>query len=316
MDIVRRRDPAQPEFQQAVEEVVDSVLPVLDRQPELRAAGILERIIEPERVIQFRVPWVDDEGEVHVSRGFRVEFNSAIGPYKGGLRFHPSVNLSILKFLGFEQIFKNALTTLPVGGGKVVTLSDSSGFIVDEEGIDRDKLELVMNLKNVRRGRICEYVERYPRASYHETDPTSDHNPLWEIPCDVALPCATQNEINHVDAHNLSKNGCRIVAEGANMPSTPEAVDVMRETGVRLGPAKAASAGGVAVSALEMSQNAMRLAWGRDEVEGRLREIMKRIHASCAGRAREYGFGDDLVRGANIAGFLKVARAMIDQGVV
>ena len=442
---VRGRDPDQPEFHQAVEEVVESVLPVLERHPDLRDARVLERMIEPERVLQFRVPWVDDQGRVQVNRGFRVEFNSAIGPYKGGLRFHPSVNLSILKFLGFEQIFKNALTTLPVGGGKggsdfdpkgksdlevmrfcqsfmnelfrhigpstdvpagdigvggreigymfgqykklansfdgvltgkgvgwggslvrpeatgygavffvaemlaaggeelagktcavsgsgnvaqyatqkiidlgakVVTLSDSSGFVVDEEGISRDKLDFVMHLKNVRHGRICEYAEKYPSAVYTETNPSSGHNPLWEVPCDVALPCATQNEIDGVDALNLADNGCKIVAEGANMPSTPAAVDVMRDTGVRLAPGKAANAGGVAVSALEMSQNAMRISWGRDEVEDRLRRIMKCIHETCAATAGEYGFPGDLVRGANAAGFLKVARAMIDQGVV
>jgi len=445
MGSVRRRDPEQKEFHQAVHEVVESVMPVLDRHPELRQAKVLERVVEPERVILFRVPWADDRGEVQVNRGFRVEFNSAIGPYKGGLRFHPSVNLSILKFLGFEQIFKNALTTLMIGGGKggsdfdpkgksdlevmrfcqsfmtelfrhigattdvpagdigvggreigylfgqykrlanrfegvltgkglgwggslmrpeatgygqvyfvgemlatrdltlegkrclvsgsgnvaqyatekaldlggkVITLSDSNGYIVDEDGIDRDKLEFVMELKNERRGRIREYVEKYPSASYHEADLSLDHNPMWNVPAEVALPSATQNEVNEKDARNLVANGCICVSEGANMPSTPEAVEVFIEASVLYGPAKAANAGGVATSALEMSQNHQLLHWSRKEVDERLHRIMRKIHRTCFETAEKYGTPGNLVNGANIAGFLKVANAMLDQGLV
>jgi glutamate dehydrogenase (NADP+) len=445
MDLVRQRDPDQPEFQQAVEEVVESVLPVLERRPDLREARVLERIIEPERTIVFRVPWVDDTGTVQVQRAFRVEFNSAIGPYKGGLRFHPSVNLSILKFLGFEQIFKNALTTLPIGGGKggsdfdpkgksdqevmrfcqsfmtelsrhigpdtdvpagdigvggreigymfgqykrlvnrfegvltgkgigwggslirpeatgyglvffvdemlrgsgssldgktcvisgsgnvaqyaaekvlamggkVLTFSDSSGFVYDEEGIDSEKLAFVMKLKNERRGRIREYVDRYPTASYSATTPGAASNPIWQVPCDVALPCATQNEINGLDAQHLVASGCCCVAEGANMPTTPDGVHVFLENRVHFGPAKAANAGGVAVSALEMSQNSMRIHWTREEVEDRLRGIMAGVYSASANAAEAYGNAGNLVAGANIAGFLKVADAMLDQGVV
>jgi glutamate dehydrogenase (NADP+) len=445
MEIVKSRDPDQLEYHQAVEEVVESVLPVLDRHAELRKAKILERIVEPERVIQFRVPWLSDTGEVQVNRGFRVEFNSAIGPYKGGLRFHPSVNLSILKFLGFEQIFKNALTTLPIGGGKggsdfnpkgksdhevmrfcqsfmselfrhigpntdvpagdigvggreigymfgqykrlvnrfegvftgkgrgwggslirpeatgygcayfvnemlatrntsmsgktcvisgsgnvaqyaaekvmalggkVISLSDSSGFIVDDVGLNKEKLAFVMQLKNVERGRIRQYVDKYPSASYVEASPNQEFNPLWQTPCDVALPSATQNEINAQDAQHLVNGGCMAVGEGANMPTSPEAIQVLLDNNVLLGPAKAANAGGVAVSALEMSQNSMRIGWSREEVESRLHKIMIDIHAQAASAAAEYGVPGNLVVGSNIAGFLKVARAMMDQGLV
>ncbi len=445
MSAVERRDPGQKEFQQAVREVVESIMPVLDHHPEMRRSRVLERLIEPERVIVFRVPWIDDAGEVQVNRGFRVEFNSALGPYKGGLRFHPSVNLSILKFLGFEQIFKNALTTLQIGGGKggsdfdpkgksdnevmrfcqsfmtelfrhigpetdvpagdigvggreigylfgqykrlanrfvgvltgkglawggslmrpeatgygqiyfacemlasrgkdlagktcvvsgsgnvaqyaaekaielgakVITFSDSNGFVVDEAGVDREKLAFVMHLKNVRRGRIREYAERFPSATYTETDLSLDHNPLWEVPCDVALPSATQNEVGARDAANLVANGCICVSEGANMPSTPEAVEVFLEAGVLYGPAKAANAGGVATSALEMSQNRMMLSWSREEVDERLRRIMRGIHRTCFDTAEKYGEPGNLMAGANIAGFLKVANAMMDQGLV
>lgn len=445
MERVLRRDPHEPEFQQAVQEVLDSIGPALDRHPELRKAKIVERIVEPERVIMFRVPWLDDKNEVQVNRGFRVEFNSALGPYKGGLRFHPSVNLSILKFLGFEQIFKNALTTTPIGGGKggsdfdskgrsdeevmrfcqsfmselyrhigpstdvpagdigvggreigylfgqykrlanrfegvltgkglawggslirteatgygqvyfavemlkskgmelsgkrclvsgsgnvaqyaaekviefggkVLTFSDSSGFIHDDEGIDREKLDFVMDLKNVRRGRIREYVDRFPEATYTATEPDQDHNELWNIPADVALPSATQNELNGKDAENLLRNGCICISEGANMPSTPEAINVFLDAGVLLGPGKAANAGGVATSALEMSQNSMRLSWTREEVDQRLRQIMVHIHSTCQQAAEQYGSPGNLVAGANIAGFLRVAHAMTDQGLV
>ena len=439
------KNPEQKEFHQAVHEVVESLMPVLDKHPEYRKAKILERIVEPERVIMFRVPWVDDQGEVQVNRGFRVEFNSAIGPYKGGLRFHPSVNLGIIKFLGFEQVFKNALTTLPMGGGKggsdfdpkgksdievmrfcqsfmselfrhigadtdvpagdigvggreigfmfgqykklanrfegvltgkglnwggslirpeatgygqvyfademlktrgesfkgkrcvvsgsgnvaqyaaqkvielggkVLTFSDSSGFIVDEEGIDKQKLALVMDLKNVKRGRIKEYVNKHPKATYQATESGAKCNPLWQVKCDVALPSATQNEINVEDANNLVKNGCYCVSEGANMPSTPDAVNVFVESKILYGPGKAANAGGVATSGLEMSQNSMRLSWTREEVDQKLHGIMKSIHKACVETAEAYGTPGNYVNGANIAGFVKVADTMMDQGVV
>lgn len=439
------QNPAQEEFHQAVHEVVESLMPVMDKHPEYRQAKILERLIEPERVIMFRVPWVDDSGQVQVNRGMRVEFNSAIGPYKGGLRFHPSVDLGIIKFLGFEQVFKNALTTLPMGGGKggsdfdpkgksdnevmrfcqsfmselfrhigpntdvpagdigvggreigflfgqykrlvnrfegvltgkainwggslirpeatgygcvyfaeemlktrsqtmkgkrvtvsgagnvaqyaaekvlslggtVLSFSDSSGFIVDEAGIDRAKLDFVMDLKNVRRGRIKEYVEKFPSAKYQPVDAGADHNALWDVKCDVALPCATQNEINDIDANTLVKNGCICVSEGANMPSTPEAVNVFIEAKTLFGPGKAANAGGVAVSGLEMSQNSMRLSWSREEVDAKLHQIMKSIHQACVDTAAAYGTPGNYVDGANIAGFLKVADSMLNQGIV
>jgi len=439
------RNPGEKEFHQAVQEVVESLEPCLERHPEFRKARILERLVEPERVIIFRVPWEDDRGEVHVNRGMRVEFNSAIGPYKGGLRFHPSVNLSIIKFLGFEQIFKNALTTLPMGGGKggsdfdpkgksdrevmrfcqsfmnelyrhigeyidvpagdigvggreigymfgqykkltrrfegvftgkglnwggslirpeatgygqvyfaeemlktrgksmkgmrvvisgsgnvaqyaaekciqlgakVLTMSDSNGFIVDEEGIDEKKLAFIMDLKNNRRGRIREYKDRYPNAHYQEADPSKPYNPLWEVKCDVALPSATQNEINEIDASHLVKNGCICVSEGANMPSTAEAVNVFLEAKILYGPAKAANAGGVATSGLEMTQNALRMSWAREEVDAKLRQIMINIHETCRRTAEAYGAPGNYVLGANVAGFLKVASAMMDQGLV
>jgi len=445
MQEVIAKNPEQKEFHQAVHEVVESVWPVLDRHPEFRKAKILERIVEPERIIIFRVPWEDDRGEVHVNRGMRVEFNSAIGPYKGGLRFHPSVNLGIIKFLGFEQIFKNALTTLPMGGGKggadfdpkgksdaevmrfcqsfmnelyrhigeyidvpagdigvggreigflfgqykkltrrfegvltgkglnwggslirpeatgygqvyfaeemlktrgksmkgmrcvisgsgnvaqyaaekviqlggkVLTFSDSNGFIVDEEGIDEKKLAFVMELKNIKRGRIKEYVSKYPKAVYKEADPKLNYNPLWQVKCDVALPSATQNEINEIDANNLVKYGCICVSEGANMPTTPAGVKVFLEAKILYGPAKAANAGGVATSGLEMSQNALRLSWSREEVDQRLHNIMINIHENCRKTAADYGTPGNYVNGANIAGFLKVASAMLDQGLV
>ncbi|HEB61076.1 MAG TPA: NADP-specific glutamate dehydrogenase [Phycisphaeraceae bacterium] len=442
---VEAKNPAQPEFVQAVHEVVESLGIVLERHPEYRSAKILERIVEPERVLMFRVPWVDDQGEVQVNRGFRVEFNSAIGPYKGGLRFHPSVNLGILKFLGFEQVFKNSLTTLPMGGGKggsdfdpkgksdlevmrfcqafmselfrhvgantdvpagdigvggreigflfgqykklrneftgvltgkalnwggslirpeatgygtvyfasemlatkgdslqgktclvsgsgnvaqytvekvnqlggkCVTLSDSSGFIHDPAGIDEKKLAWVMELKNVRRGRIKEYADQFPDATYTPVDPSLDYNPLWDIKADCAFPSATQNEINGKDAQNLIKNGVKLVAEGANMPSLPEAIDVYLENKIFYGPGKAANAGGVAVSGLEMSQNSLRLSWTREEVDDRLKGIMKSIHQASFDAAEAYGTPGNYVNGANIAGFLKVANSMMDQGVV
>jgi glutamate dehydrogenase (NADP+) len=445
LQLIKNRDPGEKEFHQAVYEVIESVKPVLDRSPEYRKAAVLERITEPERVILFRVPWQDDQGQVHVNRGFRIEMNSAIGPYKGGLRFHPSVNLSILKFLAFEQVFKNALTTLAMGGGKggsdfdpkgksdaevmrfcqsfmtelsrhigpntdipagdigvgareigflfgqykrlrneftgvltgkslgwggslirpeatgygsvyfaaemlatqndslegktclvsgsgnvaqytaekiielggkVLTLSDSSGYIYDEEGIDRGKLDFVMRLKNLRRGRIKEYIDKYSEATYVEADVTLDHNPLWDHKADCAFPSATQNEINANDAANLVKNGVKLVCEGANMPSTPEAIDVFIDNKLLYAPGKAANAGGVAVSGLEMAQNSMRLSWPREEVDGRLHIIMKSIHSTCLDAAAEFGHAGNYLMGANIAGFLKVVNAMQDQGVV
>jgi glutamate dehydrogenase (NADP+) len=445
LQLIKNRDPGEREFHQAVYEVVESVKPVLDRSPEYRKAAVMERITEPERVILFRVPWQDDQGQVHVNRGFRIEMNSAIGPYKGGLRFHPSVNLSILKFLAFEQVFKNALTTLAMGGGKggsdfdpkgksdaevmrfcqsfmtelsrhigpntdipagdigvgareigflfgqykrlrneftgvltgkslgwggslirpeatgygsvyfaaemlatqndslegkvclvsgsgnvaqytaekvielggkVVTMSDSSGYIYDEEGIDRGKLDFVMRLKNMRRGRIQEYIDKYAQASYTEADGTLEYNPLWDHKADCAFPSATQNEINAKDAANLVKNGVKLISEGANMPSTPEAIDVFLDNKLLYAPGKASNAGGVAVSGLEMAQNSMRLSWPREEVDDRLKIIMKSIHATCLDAAAEYGHPGNYMMGANIAGFVKVVNAMLDQGVV
>ena len=442
---VKAKNPAEPEFHQAVQEVVESLQVVLERHPEYRKGKILERVVEPERVILFRVPWVDDQGEVHVNRGFRIEMNSAIGPYKGGLRFHPSVNLGILKFLAFEQVFKNSLTTLPMGGGKggsdfdpkgksdmevmrfcqsfmnelfrhigpntdvpagdigvggreigflygqykrlrneftgvltgkginwggslirpeatgygavyfaaemlttrsqtldgkrclvsgsgnvaqyavekildlggkVLTLSDSAGYIYDEEGIDRKKLAYVKELKNIRRGRMKEYVEKFKGAVYAPIDSKMDFNPLWNHKADCAFPSATQNEINAKDAVNLVKNGVYVVSEGANMPTIPAGVNVFLENKILYGPGKAANAGGVSVSGLEMSQNSMRLSWTREEVDQRLHQIMKSIHKSCVDASQRFGTPGNYVNGANIAGFLKVADAMMDLGVV
>ncbi len=442
---VKAKNPAEPEFHQAVEEVAESLALVFERHPEYKAAKILERIIEPERVITFRIPWIDDQGDIHINRGFRVEMNSAIGPYKGGLRFHPSVTLGILKFLAFEQVFKNSLTTLPMGGGKggsdfdpkgksdlkimrfcqafmselyrhigantdvpagdigvggreigylfgqykklrneftgvltgkglnwggslirpeatgygsvyfaaemlatksetlenktclvsgsgnvaqyttekllelgakVVTLSDSNGYIYDEEGLNKEKLNYIMDLKNVRRGRIKEYADKYPNAVYTDIDPKHDHNPMWDHKADCAFPSATQNEINEKDAENLLKNGVYVVSEGANMPTTIDGVKLFLDKKILYGPGKAANAGGVAVSGLEMTQNSMRLPWTRAEVDDRLRLIMKSIHKTCIDMADRFGTPGNYVNGANIGGFLKVADAMIDQGVV
>ena len=439
LDAVKIKNPNEKEFHQAVTEVVETLWPFLENNSHYLDAAILDRIVEPERVIMFRIPWLDDSGKPQVNRGYRVEFNSAIGPYKGGLRFHPSVNLSILKFLGFEQIFKNSLTTLPMGGGKggsdfnpkgksdnevmkfcqsfmselsrhigpdtdvpagdigvggreigymfgqykrirneftgvltgkglnwggslirpeatgygtvyftdemlshhnnmsidgmnvaisgsgnvaqyatekvldlggkVVTLSDSGGTIYDKDGIDRDKLQYIMDLKNVKRGRIEEYIKTYSSAEYHK-----GARP-WFVDCDIALPCATQNELDIDDAKNLVKNGCKCVAEGANMPTTYDATEYLIENHILFGPGKAANAGGVAVSGLEMSQNSARLNWSRKEVDSRLKGIMSSIHSQCV----EHGKAGDLtnyVKGANIAGFIKVADAMLDQGLV
>ena len=446
IDKIKQKDPYEFEFHQAAEEVLLTLEPTTQKHPEFVKAKIYERIVEPDRVITFRVPWMDDKGDVQVNRGFRVQFNNAIGPYKGGLRFHPSVNLSILKFLGFEQIFKNSLTTLPMGGakggsdfdpkgksdtevmrfcqsfmrelfrhigpdtdvpagdigvgareigylygyykklvnehtgvltgkrleyggslirpeatgygcvyfaaemlswrgldfkgktvaisgsgnvaqyavekvnrlgGKVITLCDSSSTIVDEAGIDYEKCEYVMELKNVRRGRISEYADKYSSSSCCYIGES-----VWDviknqgIKVDIALPCATQNEIDESHAEALVKNGCICVSEGANMPSTPEAIRVYQDNGIIYGPGKAANAGGVATSGLEMSQNSMRLSWPREEVDARLLQIMKSIHKACLDAAAEYGKEGDYVLGANIAGFMKVANSMLAFGIV
>jgi len=445
MEMIKAKNPAEPEFHQAVHEVVESLWPVLDKRPQYRKAKILERVCEPERVIIFRVPWVDDRGDVQVNRGFRIEMNSAIGPYKGGLRFHPSVNLGILKFLAFEQVFKNSLTTLPMGGGKggsdfdpkgksdnevmhfcqsfmnelfrhigpdtdvpagdigvggreigflfgqykklrneftgvltgkglkwggslirpeatgygavyfaaemlatrnetlkdkvclvsgsgnvsqytvqklldlgakPVTLSDSSGYIYDEEGITREKLAFAMELKNQKRGRIKEYADNYKGVVYTPADPKLGYNPLWNHKAHCAFPSATQNEINAKDAANLVANGVYVVSEGANMPTVPDGVKVFLDKKILYGPGKAANAGGVSTSGLEMSQNSLRLSWSREEVDQRLHGIMKAIHKACYETAKEFGTPGNYVNGANIAGFLKVADSMMDQGVV
>lgn len=436
---VEKSNPNEPEFMQAVTEVAETIIPFIEENEKYQNKKLLERMVEPERIIMFRVPWTDDNGNIQVNKGYRVEYNSAIGPYKGGLRFHPSVNLSILKFLGFEQTFKNSLTTLPMGGGKggsnfdpkgksdaevmrfcqsfmselarhigantdvpagdigvggreigfmfgqykrlrneftgvltgkaltyggslirpeatgygtvyfaksmletrgqsfkgkkvvisgsgnvaqyaaekvmefggkVLTFSDSSGYILDEEGINEEKLAYVMDLKNVKRGRINEYVAKYPSAKFFKGERP------WSVACDVALPCATQNELNDAEAKVLVKNGCTCVAEGANMPSTPEAISVFQEARILYSPGKASNAGGVATSGLEMSQNSLRLNWTREEVDKKLFTIMGDIHDSCLKYGKDGDGYVDYVKGANIAGFVKVADAMIDQGVV
>ena len=445
LETVKAKNPSEPEFHQAVHEVLESVSLVLEQHPEYLEAKILERLVEPERAILFRIPWVDDQGDIHVNRGFRIEMNSAIGPYKGGLRFHASVNLGILKFLAFEQVFKNSLTTLPLGGGKggsdfdpkgksdaevmrfcqgfmtelcrhigpntdipagdigvgareigflfgqykrirneftgvltgkglnwggslirpeatgygsvyfaaemlatrgdslegkacivsgsgnvaqhtvqkitqlggtVLTMSDSNGHIFDPEGIDEDKLKFVMELKNQRRGRIKEYAEAYPGATHTPTDYSKDFNPIWDYNADCAFPSATQNEISGKDAENLLKNGVSLVCEGANMPTSPEGAHLFLDSSILYAPGKAANAGGVAVSGLEMAQNSMRFSWSREEVDNRLHQIMKNIHRSCVEAADRYGSKGNYINGANIAGFVKVADAMMDQGVV
>lgn len=437
MEKVKQRNPGEPEFHQAVYEVLESLEPVVAKHPEYEKMGVIDELVEPERIIKFRVPWVDDNGKVQVNRGFRIQFNSAIGPYKGGLRFHPSVYEGIIKFLGFEQIFKNSLTGLPIGGGKggsdfdpkgksdmevmrfcqsfmtelskhigadtdvpagdigvgareigylfgqykrlrneftgvltgkgipyggslarkeatgfglcyfadamlkdhgdsfvgktvvvsgsgnvaiyanqkattlgakVVAMSDSNGYVYDPDGIDLDAIKLI---KEVRRGRIKEYVADHPKAEYHE-----GCSGIWTVKCDIALPCATQNEINEESAKILVKNGVKAVAEGANMPSTPEAIATFQKAGILFAPAKASNAGGVATSALEMSQNSQRLSWTFEEVDAKLQNIMVNIYKNAASAAKEYGMEGNLVAGANIAGFLKVANAMMAHGVV
>lgn len=445
---VKEKNPGQPEFHQAVTEVLESLALVLEKYPEYRTVKILERMVEPERVIMFRVPWMDDQGEIHINRGYRVEMNSAIGPYKGGLRFHPSVNLSILKFLAFEQVFKNSLTTLPMGGGKggsdfdpkgksnnevmkfcqsfmselfrhigpntdvpagdigvggreigflfgqykklrneftgvltgkglgwggslvrteatgygvvyfaaemlatrnktlegktclvsgagnvaqhtmekliqlgakVVTFSDFfdvNGYIHDPEGVTVEKLAWLKEQKNVRRSSIREYAEKFKGATYMDIGPSLGYNPLWNHKADCAFPCATQNEINGKDAKNLLNNGVYMVTEGANMPTTLDGMNIFLDSGILYSPGKASNAGGVAVSGLEMSQNSMRYGWTREEVDNRLRMIMHEIHKSCVDAAERFGSPGNYVDGANIAGFLKVAHAMMDQGLV
>jgi glutamate dehydrogenase (NADP+) len=439
MDEVNERNQHEPEYLQAVQEVAESLIPFIVNNEKYYGKNILLRMVEPERVLMFRVPWINDEGEIMVNRGYRIEMNSAIGPYKGGLRFHPSVNLSILKFLAFEQVFKNSLTTLPLGGGKggsdfdpkgksdieimrfcqsfmselfrhlgpntdipagdigvgereigylfgmykklrneftgvltgkgmsyggslirpeatgygcvyfaqnmlefkgdtikgkivtvsgsgnvsqytcekatqlgakVVTLSDSSGYIYDQDGIDADKLAFVMELKNVKRGRISEYIKKYPKATFHK-----DENP-WKVKCDIAMPCATQNEIHSPDAKILIENGCLAVIEGANMPSTIEAIEVYQNAKILFAPGKASNAGGVATSGLEMSQNSLRMNWSSEKVDRRLKNIMENIHEACIKYGAEEDGYVDYMKGANIAGFVKVADAMLAQGVV
>lgn len=446
LEQIKKRNPNEPEFIQAVDEVISSIGVVFKKHPEYHHLKLLERMAEPERLISFRVNWLDDEGEVQVNRGFRVQMNSALGPYKGGLRFHPSVNQSILKFLAFEQIFKNALTGLPLGGGKggadfnpkgksdieimrfcqafmselyrhighftdvpagdigvggreigylfgaykklqneftgvltgkgrewggslirpeatgyglvyfsqymlekvgdslqdkkcivsgsgnvaqytleklielgatPITASDSSGYIIDEEGINSEKLEYIKEIKNVNRGRISEYLEKYPDAKYEEVDSNQDFNPLWKIQSDCAFPCATQNEINKKDAENLKKSGIKLLTEGANMPLTTEAIDIICESEILYAPGKATNAGGVAVSGLEMSQNRIGVYWSREEVDEKLKNIMKNIHDNCVKTAEEYDLNQhDYLASANIFGFLKVADAMKAQGVI
>jgi glutamate dehydrogenase (NADP+) len=439
------RDPEEKEFHQAVREFVDTVTPVLERHPEYQQLGVLDRILEPERIISFRVPWMDDEGWVRVNRAYRIEMNSAIGPYKGGLRFHPSVNHSILKFLAFEQVFKNALTTLPMGGaqggsdfepkgksdnevmrfcqsfmtelsrhigqdtdipgsglgvgareigylfgmykkqsneftgvltgkglqwggsqmraeatgygvvyfaaemlaarndslegktclvsgsgnvpqhpadkiidqgGIVLTLSDSSGYIYDPEGIDAQKIAFAKRLKNLKRGRIREYIDKYSESVYTEADTTMDYNPLWNHRADCAFPCAVENEIREKDAYNLINNGIKLVCEGADMPTSPEAVRIFQDKKLLYAPGKAANAGGVAVSGLEMAQNRMLLTWSAEEVDQRLQAIVQGIHQNCLDVAEEYGHPGNYLAGANIAGFVRVVNAMLDQGLV
>jgi glutamate dehydrogenase (NADP+) len=442
---LKAKNPGEPEFHQAVEEVAESLEPVLDQSPEYRKAKILQRMAEPERVILFRIPWVDDKGELQINKGYRVEMNSAIGPYKGGMRFHPSVYLGLLKFLAFEQTLKNSLTTLPMGGGKggsnfdpkgksdgevmrftqslmtelcrhigdrtdipagdigvgareigfmfgqykrirnefvgvltgkgiefggslirpeatgygavyfaaemlatrdetlegktclvsgsgnvaqyaiekildlggkPVTFSDSSGYIYDEAGVDREKQAFLLELKNVKRGRVKEYADKYTSAVFTPADAAKDFNPLWAHKADCAFPCATQNEINAKDAQNLLDGGVYVVSEGANMPTVPEGVNLFVAQKILYGPGKAANAGGVATSGLEQSQNTLRLSWDREEVDARLHGIMKSIHKQCVDASAAYGFEGNYVAGANIAGFLKVAKAMMAQGVV
>lgn len=442
---IKKRSAGEPEYHQAIDEVYLNIEKIIEQNPQYKELNIFERMSEPERTIMFRVPWMDDQGNINVNRGYRVQMNSAIGPYKGGLRFHPTVTLSVLKFLAFEQVFKNALTGLPMGGGKggsdfdpkgksdaevmrftqsfmqelakhighrtdvpagdigvggreigylfgmykkiknefvgvltgkgqgwggsrirpeatgygliyfamnmfaanndslkgkkcivsgsgnvaqfamekilqnggvPLTASDSAGYIYDKDGIDVAKLEFIMDLKNNRRGRIKEYADKYPSAEFHATDRNADSNPIWDIAADCAFPCATQNEINANDANNLVKNGIKLLAEGANMPTTPDAIEVAQKNGIMYAPGKASNAGGVATSGLEMSQNYAGVYWTSEEVDSKLQEIMKNIHDLCLNTADKYGFKGDYMAGANIAGFIKVADAMVAEGIL
>ncbi|MCF6361097.1 MAG: NADP-specific glutamate dehydrogenase [Cyclobacteriaceae bacterium] len=442
---IKNRSKGESEYHQAIDEVYLNVEAIIEQNPQYQELNIFERISEPERTIMFRVPWMDDQGNINVNRGYRVQMNSAIGPYKGGLRFHPSVTLSVLKFLAFEQVFKNALTGLPMGGGKggsdfdpkgksdaevmrftqsfmqelakhighrtdvpagdigvggreigylfgmykkiknefvgvltgkgqgwggsrirpeatgygliyfamnmleanndtlkgkkcivsgsgnvaqfamekiienggvPLTASDSSGYIYDKDGIDTDKLAFIMDLKNNRRGRIKEYADQYPSAEFHASDRSADSNPIWDIAADCAFPCATQNELNAKDAHNLVKNGVKLLAEGANMPTTPDAIEVAIENGIMYAPGKASNAGGVATSGLEMSQNYAGVYWTSEEVDSKLKEIMRNIHDLCIETADKYGHKGNYMAGANIAGFIKVADAMVAEGIL
>lgn len=442
---IKKRSAGESEYHQAIDEVYLNIEKIIEQNPQYKELNIFERMSEPERTIMFRVPWMDDQGTINVNRGYRVQMNSAIGPYKGGLRFHPSVTLSVLKFLAFEQVFKNALTGLPMGGGKggsdfdpkgksdaevmrftqsfmqelakhighrtdvpagdigvggreigylfgmykkiknefvgvltgkgqgwggsrirpeatgygliyfamnmfaannesikgkrcivsgsgnvaqfamekilqnggiPLTASDSAGYIYDKDGIDADKLDFIMDLKNNRRGRIKEYADKYPSAEFHASDRNADSNPIWDIAADCAFPCATQNEINEKDAHNLVKNGIKLLAEGANMPTTPEAIEIAQKNGIMYAPGKASNAGGVATSGLEMSQNYAGVYWTSEEVDTKLQEIMKNIHDLCLNTADKYGFKGDYMAGANIAGFIKVADAMVAEGIL
>ena len=317
---LKAKNPDQPEFIQAATEVLDALAPVVNNDPKYQKTGLLERLVEPERQIMFRIPWVDDHGQVHVNRGYRVQFNSAIGPYKGGLRLHPSVNLSIIKFLGFEQIFKNSLTGLPIGGAKggsdfdpkgksdmEVMRSDSTGYVIDENGID---VEAVKQIKEVDRKRISVYAESHPTATYAEGS-------VWDaVTCDVALPCATQNEIHAAQAQRLVDTGCYAVCEGANLPTDAAATEVFLQKHILFLPGKASNAGGVATSALEMGQNSIRSSWTFDEVDAKLQGIMVNIYHNMKEACEKYNAPDNFVVGANIAGFMKVADAMMAQGVV
>jgi glutamate dehydrogenase/leucine dehydrogenase len=341
VESIKKRNPGETEFHQAVTEVLDSLAPVIEKNKQFEEASILERIVEPERQIIFRVPWVDDKGKPQVNRGIRVQYNSAIGPYKGGIRFHPSVNTSIIKFLGFEQTFKNSLTGLAMGGGKGGADFDPKGksdteimhfcqsFMTElyrhldadtdvpagDIGVGAREVGFMFGqykrIKEVEKKRISEYAKEVKSAKY-----TEGCSGIWTVPCDIAMPCATQNELDGNAAQTLVKNGCIAVSEGANMPSTPEAVKVFLDAKIAYGPGKAANAGGVSTSGLEMSQNSMRLSWTFDEVDAKLHQIMVNIHATARNTAEEYNTPGNLVNGANIAGFLKVARVMMLQGVV
>ena len=353
LDDLKRRFPNEPEYHQAVEEVLSTIEEEYNKHPEFDKANLIERLCIPDRVFQFRVTWMDDKGNIQTNMGYRVQHNNAIGPYKGGIRFHASVNLSILKFLAFEQTFKNSLTTLPMGGGKggsdfsprgksnaevmrfvqafmlelwrhigqytiekvielggkVVTCSDSDGYIYDPDGIDREKLDYIMELKNLYRGRIREYAEKYGCKYVEGAKP-------WGEKCDIALPSATQNELNGDHARQLVANGCIAVSEGANMPSTPEAIKVFQDAKILYAPGKAANAGGVSVSGLEMTQNSIKLSWSAEEVDEKLKSIMKNIHEACVQYGTEADGYVNYVKGANVAGFMKVAKAMMAQGIV